>query len=883
MKVFVINLKKRTDRLEKIKIRLDKFDILSNYEIIEGIDCECDLDKYNFKVMDNWIDPIENRNIKIGEIATSLSHHKIWNEIVNNNINMALILEDDAMFKDNFDEYIIYLKEYIYNHPNVDGCYLGRNPLNNIWDLGEEMEINENLVIAKSSYNLHSYILTFNGAVKLINSKFIQNIIPIDEFFSIMYDSCYPWIKYSNHFASSQKLLIYSLKNNIAFQDGSYSTANNSSIYNNENIEIQKNKSIQISNCEDKCVKNESQYINKKSHSNKNEYLSQRLGEIWHISQLDLNVSEDKKIKYAKIIDSLFNDIVKMSDSGFNFALNMLNISSFSFIEKFIYDISSFHCNRLNIDINNMVTTFWIKPTPYNFDHIHTHLDHCDYEWRIHQTMNIKPIFTTLTYFNDNDCPTLVTDITRKMGEHKDFSNPNNNCFSLIFPKLLKHVCFDSGDRYHGESYTQNYDPDEIRKVLVIAVWNKDNSPLNVPNYDQKLFNYYDFIYNTQPIECDVFDLYSNPIVLFNDIKDKIDIINVRDNKLINYSFFNNLINNRKKDVLYPFHNIVNSSSKDTFIIDFSDIFITKNENLLDNFSSFWKINPIIDKLTETQIIDFIMNNNISHSIIAPKLIDTENQFIIFIEILVKSISNFHMKRLALNHFEYFVSYELTSLNMHIVNDLNNSKPFITSLTFFNDIIGNCDNNMSNKIEPNFITNISEENFKYKNFDNSETDIYCFYPKKWMNIIFNGDIYFSHGKALAVHIWKNEPNLNLYIKPKGVFDNFVVNNLNFKFTSYQLNHYELSIDISQKDILMEYLLYNNDDTKQKIQFINSLSYDNYLNSNNNIYTNFIKIIFSDKQIKNSEKPKELKILTNIKNDDCITTLKSFKFDTTSFL
>jgi hypothetical protein len=220
---------------------------------------------------------------------------------------------------------------------------------------------------------------------------------------------------------------------------------------------------------------------------------------------------------------------------------------------------------------------------------------------------------------------------------------------------------------------------------------------------------------------------------------------------------------------------------------------------------------------------------------------------------------------------------------MHIVNDLNNSKPFITSLTFFNDIIGNCDNNMSNKIEPNFITNISEENFKYKNFDNSETDIYCFYPKKWMNIIFNGDIYFSHGKALAVHIWKNEPNLNLYIKPKGVFDNFVVNNLNFKFTSYQLNHYELSIDISQKDILMEYLLYNNDDTKQKIQFINSLSYDNYLNSNNNIYTNFIKIIFSDKQIKNSEKPKELKILTNIKNDDCITTLKSFKFDTTSFL
>ena len=103
-----------------------------------------------------------------------------------------------------------------------------------------------------------------------------------------------------------------------------------------------------------------------------------------------------------------------------NFFLD-LNKQDYSLIEKIIYDIVLFHSNRLNISLENKSVSFWTKITEYNFDYIHMHTDHCDYESRIFNTQFKKPLFTSLIYLNNNGSPTLLTDVTPDMSSQKNF------------------------------------------------------------------------------------------------------------------------------------------------------------------------------------------------------------------------------------------------------------------------------------------------------------------------------------------------------------------------------------------------------------------------------------------------------------------------------
>jgi GR25 family glycosyltransferase involved in LPS biosynthesis len=207
--IYIINLKRRKDKLKKMIKRINKIDKESkiNVEIIEAVDGlninEKYLEKNNIKLLNSWRDPFKNTNISNGEIGCALSHHHIWKKIIKNNYNYALILEDDADFVEDF----INKFDNIDIPLNTDLMYLGRKKFVNI-----EKRYSTNLVKPEFSYWTVGYLLTYSGAIKLINSNFVDALIPVDEFLPILFGKEHPSskIKYSSNY-KFEKLIAYSV------------------------------------------------------------------------------------------------------------------------------------------------------------------------------------------------------------------------------------------------------------------------------------------------------------------------------------------------------------------------------------------------------------------------------------------------------------------------------------------------------------------------------------------------------------------------------------------------------------------------------------------------------------------------------------------------
>tara|TARA_B110000503_G_scaffold82583_2_gene125988 strand:+ start:818 stop:1603 length:786 start_codon:yes stop_codon:yes gene_type:complete len=92
MKIYVINLKRRTDRLEKIIKSFEKFKF-TNYEIVEAYDA------LSFKIdprsISKNMDRVE-RELSGPEICTSLSHNKTYDIILQSKDHHAVVIEDDC-------------------------------------------------------------------------------------------------------------------------------------------------------------------------------------------------------------------------------------------------------------------------------------------------------------------------------------------------------------------------------------------------------------------------------------------------------------------------------------------------------------------------------------------------------------------------------------------------------------------------------------------------------------------------------------------------------------------------------------------------------------------------------------------------------------------
>jgi len=228
--VVIINLEKNKERKKTMEEKIKKT-CLTNYIYIDAVCGKTELHKYNFEVIPDYIDPYNSTPIYIGIIGCTLSHYLVWKYIVENNIEKLLILEDDTTFLENFDDMLKYILELDLYY---DMFYLNRNRLNEIYNLGDEIEINDKIVIPKYSYNASSYILTYNGAKKLLDVNLLKHFLPIDEFLPIMYALDYPYKNYSSYFDKYPKIQTFAVKNNIASQESKEkfpSDIDNSEIY----------------------------------------------------------------------------------------------------------------------------------------------------------------------------------------------------------------------------------------------------------------------------------------------------------------------------------------------------------------------------------------------------------------------------------------------------------------------------------------------------------------------------------------------------------------------------------------------------------------------------------------------------------------------------
>lgn len=185
-KVYIINLKKDIEKKEYMLDLVKKY--FSNYSIFEAVygkelSTEYTNNLLDFTKMQKYL----KRNLTAGEVGCSLSHIKIYEDMINNDTEKALILEDDISFDNNLLEIInniekldlnwdiILLGHHTYFSRDVDtltSFWSKKHKLSNLYNLRRPSEL---------GYGTYGYLISRNGAIKLVNEleKFYK---PIDHY-----------------------------------------------------------------------------------------------------------------------------------------------------------------------------------------------------------------------------------------------------------------------------------------------------------------------------------------------------------------------------------------------------------------------------------------------------------------------------------------------------------------------------------------------------------------------------------------------------------------------------------------------------------------------------------------------------------------------------
>jgi hypothetical protein len=288
------------------------------------------------------------------------------------------------------------------------------------------------------------------------------------------------------------------------------------------------------------------------------------------------------KIDIWEIKHSLDNELINCVNTNCNIGTKLLDLSkeNFNLYEKFVYDTAMFHFKRLNIEVTDShYIEFWCKN---KFD---THLLHvdCDEYQKKHNMNYIHPLLSCLTYLNNNQCPTIITNVDMECYKYKNFENQTNVYLSM--PKCNKQITFD-GKFFHGSTHLKEHNHDS-RYIIAINLW--DIRPTNV--------NYYN------PVTDDTLTYIKDmKKIIIDSQEDGIITLNVN-KKIINCELFENLLYNTSDTTCYRFNELIQSRNTDfnSYKIQFDNTIEKKEIELqLKN-----KYGDIIDDINE------IMNDKI--------------------------------------------------------------------------------------------------------------------------------------------------------------------------------------------------------------------------------------------------------------------------------
>ncbi|XP_022902450.2 glycosyltransferase 25 family member [Onthophagus taurus] len=196
-KIYMINLRRRPERRKRMMHCFDELGL--DVSVLDAVDGkalnETALKRISF--LPNYSDPYHKRPMTFGEIGCFLSHYQIWKEIVENNYQSVLVLEDDIRFEPFFRPKVINLMQELKELGNWDLVYFGRKRLQDVdepWIPGSKY-----LVKVGYSYWTLGYVLSFQGAKKLLDADPLSRLLPVDEYLPILFDK-HPTEKWKIHF-----------------------------------------------------------------------------------------------------------------------------------------------------------------------------------------------------------------------------------------------------------------------------------------------------------------------------------------------------------------------------------------------------------------------------------------------------------------------------------------------------------------------------------------------------------------------------------------------------------------------------------------------------------------------------------------------------------
>jgi len=177
MKIFIIHYDKLINRKEKILQQMNKFNLDFEFISNHGKDKLTIEDRRKFK------------NLRDGEISVALHHIECYKRIVCDNLNEALILEDDVLLRDNFVFLLdLYIKQLPQNWNMLfigDGCGLHIN--NKLFIKNQFIYKKENSVFGKPNEGatrcLDSYLINKKTAEIIVEKLNMPNytiLVPAD-------------------------------------------------------------------------------------------------------------------------------------------------------------------------------------------------------------------------------------------------------------------------------------------------------------------------------------------------------------------------------------------------------------------------------------------------------------------------------------------------------------------------------------------------------------------------------------------------------------------------------------------------------------------------------------------------------------------------------
>ena len=174
-KTFIILLERDLDRVTNVKQNI--ISRLSHFEIIPAIDWQKDdikdiIKKGNYTV--RFATKYEEYCLK-GKIACSLSHIKVWERIIQDNLSFGIVLEDDVSLLDNFNPTVRYIIKELPDDFDIVYLYVH-----------EHFYTNDKKVQIMDKEYLNKYYFAFGRCAYLISHQGCQKLL---NYFKIM-DNC---------------------------------------------------------------------------------------------------------------------------------------------------------------------------------------------------------------------------------------------------------------------------------------------------------------------------------------------------------------------------------------------------------------------------------------------------------------------------------------------------------------------------------------------------------------------------------------------------------------------------------------------------------------------------------------------------------------------